>query len=148
MKKRRPANKRGKICSRSRSLPGSRRGKASNLQFHLVMMSCAVQQQRVDCDCDDHRSARAERPLQVSPARAAITNWDAAFAKNDFAIAREPECSAKNEVASSLYIPSSFSPVACESISFFAEHSGSRAIAKSFLANAASSSWSRPFREH
>jgi 4-alpha-glucanotransferase len=59
----------------------------------------AVQRQRVDCDCDDHRSARAERPLQCSR-HGRDDELDAAFAKNDFAIAREPECSAKNEVDS------------------------------------------------
>ena len=35
MKKRRPANKRGTICSRSRSLPGSLRGNASNTSGFL-----------------------------------------------------------------------------------------------------------------
>jgi len=57
----------------------------------------AVQQQLVDCDCDDHRSSRAKGSVQHSR-HGCGNKLDAAFAENDFANAREPNDSTTNEI--------------------------------------------------
>src|SRR5207244_10507175 len=59
----------------------------------------AFQQRLVDCDCDDHRSSSAKGSVQCSR-HGCDDELDAAFAKNHFAIAGEPKCSAKNEIDS------------------------------------------------